>query len=102
MDTKLIYKTRQSLHGSSTDYCGEIPVRAVVKRDAYDEQSHGVAQVWTAEGWTDVQRFPVSVLAVAGCSYVSRDGEWEDAMVHDLDGLVAYAYEHLANVKEGN
>lgn len=94
-DTKLIYKGQQSLIGNLTDYAQGTPVRAVVHRDAYDSQSYGIAQMWTANGWADIQLFPIHLLAVGEKSYVSKDGEWESAMEDDLIALIAYAYNHL-------
>lgn len=102
MDTLLIYKQDQSLCGSLTDYSGEVPVRGQVRRNAYDNQSHGAAQVWTSHGWTDVQRFPISECAVSRHSYVTADGKWEESMTADLNDLVAYAHAHLAALEENN
>jgi|DEB0MinimDraft_3_1074331.scaffolds.fasta_scaffold109453_2 hypothetical protein len=96
MDTLLIYKGSQSLEGSLTDYAGTVPVRAGVKRDAHDKQSFGVAQVWTDNGWSDVQRFPIHMFEVSAKSYVARDGEWEHLIEADLRELVSYARKHLA------
>ena len=101
MDTLLIYKGRQSLEGCLTDYSNSTAVRAVVKRDAYDAQSHAIAQAWSDNGWVDIQRFPVQALAVKSCSYVDRDGDWEHVMEKDLTELVRYAHDHL-NHKEEN
>ena len=99
-DTQLIYKGQQSLNGSLTDYTGPVPVRAVVKRDSYDFQSYGIAQVWTVEGWADIQRFPINRLAISGKSYVAEDGEWETIMEEDLIALVEYASCHLSHVDD--
>jgi len=98
MDTLLVYKSGQSLEGCLTDYSRSAPVRAVIRRDAYDKQSFGVAQVWTDNGWVDIQRFPIHVFSVSAKSYVSRDGEWEHLMEADLTQLVGHAHVHLLEV----
>ena len=98
MDTLLVYKSAQSLEGCLTDYSRSAPVRAVIRRDAYNSQSYGVAQQWTDKGWVEVQRFPIHLLAISAASYVSRDGDWEDVMEEDLRKLVGHAHAHLLEV----
>lgn len=99
-DNQLIYKGQQSLEGQQTDYTGAVPVRSVVKRDAYDSQSHGIAQVWTANGWADIQRFPINRLSISSKSYVTKDGEWEAIMEEDLIALVEYAHNHILHTQK--
>jgi len=96
MDHKLIFKQNQSLNGSLTDYSGSSPVRATIRRNAYDNQSYGISEVWESQGWVTIQQFPIQNLSVSSVSYVARDGEWEALMEADLNELIAYAHEHLA------
>ena len=103
METLLIWTGNQSKNGSLTDYSGATPLRAVIKRDAYDFQSHGTAQAWTSDGWTDIQRFPIDRFAIKDTSYVSKDGTWETVIESDLLSLIEYAHSHMNNVnKEDN
>ena len=95
METLLIYRGQQSLEGRLIDYTGDVPVRSVVSRDAYDFQSYGIAQAWTANGWADIQRFPIDRLAISPKSYVTKDGDWETTMGEDLIALVEYAHNHI-------
>jgi hypothetical protein len=98
MDTLLVYKSAQSLEGCLTDYSRSAPVRAVIRRDAYNFQSYGAAQTWADNGWVEVQRFPIHMFAISAASYVSRDGEWEHLMEADLTQLVGHAHAHLLEV----
>lgn len=102
MSRLLTFKGSQSLNGSLTDYSGSVPLRAVVKRDAYDNQSYGLAQAWSENGWVDIQRFPIDQLSISGFSYVARGDEWEAFAVRDLDRLMTYAQNHIANYREAN
>lgn len=103
METLMVWKGDQSKNGSLTDYSEATPVRAVIKRDAYDFQSHGAAQAWTPNGWTDIQRFPIDRFAIKDTSYASSDGTWETVMENDLISIIKYAHNHMKHVnKEDN
>jgi len=97
METLVIYNQSQTLEGNLTDYSGPVPMRAVIRRNAYDHQSYGAAQAWTPNGWTDIQRFPINHFAIEGRSYVSPDGAWEHIMENDLLSLIGYAKNHMAH-----
>lgn len=68
--------------------------RARIKRNAYDQQSHAIAECWTPNGWTEVTRrlnFPA--LNVAAHSYVEKGDAWRHAAEKDAKALLSLAME---------
>jgi hypothetical protein len=91
-----IHKGSQSLKGSmiNTDYTPHL--RATINRDAYDPQSWSDIEVWTTNGWTSIQRFPIGELRIKNYSYVSSGEDWKQAMKEDLTDLIKFGYDFLA------
>lgn len=95
---EIIYRNKNSLNGELIDYSQPEAVRAMIRRDAYDDQSYGLCQIWTTLGWTNIQRWPITMLAIAEKQYVHKNGEWEDIMKTDLRTLIDFAHSHIAHI----
>ena len=52
---------------------GQHRIRVKIRRNAYDEQSYGVAESWHCSGWQQVVFRPVSLLNCKSVSYQSRE-----------------------------
>lgn len=106
-----IYATRQALNGVLIDTEHVPHLRATIKRDSHDNQSHARVEAWTTEcGWQTIHSVPVTSLPIGeySYSYGSYDREtyessgsvlrragyvyWEDQMRYDLNALLAYGW----------
>jgi hypothetical protein len=68
--------------------------RVRIRRNAYDHQSHAIAEVWTANGWTEVtRRLDFASLKVAEFSYVHKGETWHYAADTDARALMKLAME---------
>lgn len=66
-------------------------VRAVIHRDAYDNQSYARVQAWTTDnGWQTITSTPIGITLIHGHSYVEKAG-WQDAAASDMADLIAEA-----------
>jgi hypothetical protein len=86
--TSHTYNQSQSLWGDVIDAEHTPHLRASVRRNAYDEQSHSRVEAWTEHGWKEVYDEPITATAVSAFSYHSRDGAWEATMLTDLERLL--------------
>lgn len=91
-----INKGSQSLKGSMINTDNTPHLRATINRDAYNTQSWSDIEVWTANGWTSIQRFPITELRIKNYSYVSSGEDWKQAMKEDLTDLIKFGYDFLA------
>lgn len=92
------YKTSQSLRGSRIVNTTYAPIRASIVRDAYEEQSYGLGEVWTTLGWSQVQRLPISDFPIHMHSWAAQDGTWESDMYFSLDDLIERVLTFLDNM----
>ncbi len=80
-----IWNGDQSLYGSRIVRWGSELLRASIRRDAYDNQSSAVVEVWCiGRGWREVQRVPIQDLPVAACSYVTKPERFTAPMRESL------------------
>lgn len=69
--------------------------RIRIRRNAYDEQSWGIAEVWTDAGWSQVVHRDINELRCKSSSYVRKvltpgmTGDFDQ----DANDLLAMAYE---------
>lgn len=92
-----IYLGTQSLNGEAIDMEHSPRLRARIKRDSHDSQSFVIAESWTAEGWKEITRRPISAVAVADYSCYGPDKEsWKPVMTSDLDSLLTFARDFYA------
>ena len=68
--------------------------RATIKRNAYDEQSHGKVEMWTATGWQEVVRYDVSYLDAkhVNAHVKSSSGRFEELASHDVSRMFEEAF----------
>jgi hypothetical protein len=112
IDTRTIWVAKQSLNGSLIDSTHEPKLRAVIRRNAYDEQSYARVEAWTADGWSVIHSVPITDLPIAAYDYVyggwdrdhfagtvlGRAGMpfWEEAMATDLVSLIDFGKRFFA------
>lgn len=83
------WRGSQSLEAERIVKAGDLRLRALVKRDAYDVQSYAKVYAWTAkEGWSHVTSIPLERTEVRKRAYVERGDEWRASARKDLDALV--------------
>ena len=78
----------QSFVGEAIDMDHVPRLRARIKRDSYDTQSHAVVESWTDSGWKEISRRPIGDQGIV--TYASRRAreEWEPAMRAALGSLL--------------
>jgi hypothetical protein len=82
---------KQDLIGTAYDIEHTPHLRAVVRRNAYDFQSHARVEAWTELGWKEVRSRQIKNCAIAAHSYATvtnTDDTWETALAADLDMLL--------------
>ena len=91
-----MWEAGQSLHGKAIDSTHEPKLRADIRRNAYDDQSHARLEAWTEEhGWETVRSHPITAMKIAPHSYTDPrrdDLTWRRTMTRDLAGLLEWGY----------